>query len=171
MLVSKRLFAASLSWLFFVSAGVAASLTGIVRDADGSRPMANATVAIESIGRTVSTDRNGVYNIPNIAPGTYNVTVRYLGYEDTNQSVTVGDLGATRTDFEVGYGDVIKLENFVVEGIREGQARALQQKRNAENIMDIVSADAVGKFPDGNAAESLRRLPGLSVEIYLLVGL
>jgi TonB-dependent receptor len=127
--------------------------------------MANATVAIDSIGRTVSTDRSGVYNIPNIAPGTYDVTVRYLGYEDTNQSVTVGDLGATRADFEIGYADVIKLENFVVEGIREGQARALQQKRNAENIMDIVSADAVGKFPDGNAAESLRRMPGISVEI------
>ena len=76
MLVSKRLFVASLSWLFLDSAGVAASLTGVVRDTEEGRPMANATVAFESIGRTISTDRSGAYNFPNIAPGTYNVTVR-----------------------------------------------------------------------------------------------
>jgi predicted Rossmann fold flavoprotein len=46
----------------------------------------------------------------------------------------------------------------------EGQARALQQKRSADSIMDVISSDAVGKFPDGNAAEALRRVPGISVE-------
>ncbi len=61
--------------------------------------------------------------------------------------------------------EVITLEKFVVEGERAGQARALKQKRESDNIMDAVAADAVGKFPDGNAAEALRRVPGISLEI------
>lgn len=61
--------------------------------------------------------------------------------------------------------EVVQLEKFVVEGERAGQARALKQKRESDNIMDAVSADAVGKFPDGNAAEALRRVPGISLEI------
>jgi len=166
MNILRRLFIASLIGLFFlVTSSFGASLTGLVRDADARRLLPNATVSIDSIGRSTSTDRNGLYYMPNLAPGTYQVAVRFLGYEDSSQSVTVADAGDTRVDFEMGYGDVVKLENFVVEGIREGQARALQQKRNAENIVDVVSADALGKFPDGNAAESLRRMPGISVEI------
>lgn len=53
----------------------------------------------------------------------------------------------------------------MVEGNREGQARALQQKRTADNILDVVSADNLGKLPDGNAAEAVRRLPGVFAEI------
>ncbi|HEY5550720.1 MAG TPA: carboxypeptidase regulatory-like domain-containing protein, partial [Opitutaceae bacterium] len=161
----KRLLFANLIGFVLATASFAGSVTGIVRDSDSQRPLPNATVVIESIGRSSTTDRSGAFSIPNVPAGTYQVTVRYLGLEDSSQSVTVGDVAATRADFDMGYGDVIKLENFVVEGIREGQARALQQKRTAENIIDIVSADALGKFPDGNAAESLRRMPGLSVEI------
>lgn len=165
MHVFKRLLISSLCGLFCVSASFGASLTGMVREEIAGRSMANATVTIDSMGRATSTDQNGRYFFPNLTPGTYAVSVRFVGYEDTTQDVAVADRGETRADFKIGYGDVVTLEKFVVEGIREGQARALQQKRNATNIMDIVSADAVGKFPDGNAAESLRRMPGVSVEI------
>ncbi len=44
-------------------------------------------------------------------------------------------------------------------------ALARQQKRGARNILDSVSADAMGRFPDDNAAEALRRIPGVSMEI------
>lgn len=165
MNVLRRILFANLIGFILSSAAFAGSLTGLVRDVESQRPLANATVTIDSIGRSTATDQNGAFSISNVPAGTYDVTVRYLGLEDSTQSITVGDAATTRADFEMGYGDVIKLENFVVEGIREGQARALQQKRTAQNIIDVVSADAVGKFPDGNAAESLRRMPGLSVEI------
>ena len=46
-----------------------------------------------------------------------------------------------------------------------GMALARQQKRGADNILDSVSADAMGRFPDDNAAEALRRIPGVSMDI------
>ncbi len=48
---------------------------------------------------------------------------------------------------------------------RQKQARALQQKRYADNLLEVVSADSAGKLPDGNAAEAVRRLPGVFAEI------
>ena len=46
-----------------------------------------------------------------------------------------------------------------------GTALARDDKRTAATIMDVVSADSVGRFPDANAAEALRRIPGVSLEI------
>jgi hypothetical protein len=44
-------------------------------------------------------------------------------------------------------------------------ALARDEKRAAPMIGDVVSADSVGRVPDNNAAEALRRIPGVSMEI------
>jgi TonB-dependent receptor len=49
--------------------------------------------------------------------------------------------------------------------VRAGTALARELKRAAPSIADVVSADGVGRFPDANAAEALRRIPGVSLEI------
>ena len=49
--------------------------------------------------------------------------------------------------------------------VTAGTALARDEKRTAATIMDVVSADSVGRFPDANAAEALRRIPGVSLEI------
>lgn len=48
--------------------------------------------------------------------------------------------------------------------IRDSQAAAIAQKREADNVVDIISADTIGRFPDQNLADSLGRLPGLAIE-------
>ncbi|WP_229257568.1 TonB-dependent receptor [Duganella callida] len=51
-----------------------------------------------------------------------------------------------------------------VRGIRERLKRNLAEKRDADNVVDTVTADDVGKFPDKNVADSLQRVPGISVD-------
>ncbi len=48
--------------------------------------------------------------------------------------------------------------------IRDSQAAAIAQKRESDNVLDIISADTIGRFPDQNLADSLGRLPGLAIE-------
>ncbi|MEM5518033.1 TonB-dependent receptor [Henriciella sp. AS95] len=48
--------------------------------------------------------------------------------------------------------------------IRDSQQAAIEAKRNADNVVDIISADTIGRFPDQNLADSLGRLPGLAIE-------
>lgn len=59
---------------------------------------------------------------------------------------------------------VLQLEAFTVEGQRAGQARALNRQRDAASFRNIVTSDSLGRFPDQNAAESLQRVTGVSLE-------
>src|ERR1043165_1807292 len=56
------------------------------------------------------------------------------------------------------------LEEVVVTGFRASLADALQNKRESNQIIESVSAEDIGKFPDQNVAESLQRLPGISID-------
>jgi TonB-dependent receptor len=55
-------------------------------------------------------------------------------------------------------------EIVVLAPIRDSQAAAIETKRNANNTMDVISADTIGRFPDQNLADSLGRMPGLAIE-------
>lgn len=52
----------------------------------------------------------------------------------------------------------------VASPIRDSQLAAIEAKRNSRNMVDIVAADTIGRFPDQNLADSLGRLPGLAIE-------
>ncbi len=54
-------------------------------------------------------------------------------------------------------------DEVIVTGQRAQQERAIQAKRNAVGIIDVVSADEIGRLPDRNVAEVLERLPGIGV--------
>ena len=58
------------------------------------------------------------------------------------------------------------VEEVVVRGspIRDAAAAAIEAKRDADNVVDIISSDTIGRFPDQNLADSLGRLPGLAIE-------
>lgn len=57
-----------------------------------------------------------------------------------------------------------ELEEVVVTGIRESLQRNLDMKRAATGVVDVISAEDIGKFPDSNVAASLQRIPGVSIQ-------
>ena len=56
-------------------------------------------------------------------------------------------------------------EEIVVVGARASREAAVERKREAPTIRDVVASDGIGKLPDYNTAEAVQRLPGISVEI------
>ena len=56
------------------------------------------------------------------------------------------------------------IEEVTVMGIRASLKRAMDTKRDAKGIVDAISADDIGKFPDTNLAESLQRRTGVSID-------
>ena len=56
------------------------------------------------------------------------------------------------------------VEELVVTGIRQSLQKSLETKRNADAIVDAITAEDIGKFPDSNVAESLSRIPGVTVD-------
>lgn len=54
-------------------------------------------------------------------------------------------------------------ENIIVTGVRAALDRAMDIKRESFGVVDAISAEDIGKFPDTNIAESLQRIPGVSI--------
>lgn len=52
----------------------------------------------------------------------------------------------------------------VVTGYRQSLQQSLTQKKREDAIIDVITAEDVGKFPESNLAEALQRLPGISIE-------
>lgn len=55
------------------------------------------------------------------------------------------------------------VEEVVVTGIRASLEKAMDVKRDASGVVDAIAAEDIGKFPDANLAESLQRVPGVSI--------
>lgn len=140
----------------------AGSISGKVTDTSGAA-LRGARITIDSITRDTSTDHDGGFTLGNVAAGTYTVHVSYLGLPSKDYPVIVVAGQTAGLDAKLG-DDVVQLETFTVEGQRVGQARALNEQRASDNLRSIVSSDAAGRFPDQNAAESMQRVVGVSLE-------
>jgi iron complex outermembrane recepter protein len=55
------------------------------------------------------------------------------------------------------------LSEVVVTGYRASLASAIEAKRSSNNIVDVIKADDIASFPDANLAESMQRIPGVSI--------
>ena len=56
------------------------------------------------------------------------------------------------------------LEEVVVTGIRGSLSESAEIKHAANLILDSITSEDLGKFPDSNVAESLQRIPGVSID-------
>lgn len=56
------------------------------------------------------------------------------------------------------------IEELMVTGIRGSLQQALAVKQNSDAIVDAINAEDIGDFPDKNVADSLQRIPGISVD-------
>ena len=60
--------------------------------------------------------------------------------------------------------EATEVGEIVVTGIRASLASALSEKRRSNTIVDVINAEDIADFPDANLAESLQRIPGVSID-------
>src|SRR4051812_27881740 len=60
--------------------------------------------------------------------------------------------------------DATQVDEIVVTGIRASIANSIAAKARNTSIVEVISAEDIGKLPDVSIAESLGRLPGLSTQ-------
>ncbi|HXO99358.1 MAG TPA: TonB-dependent receptor [Luteibacter sp.] len=82
----------------------------------------------------------------------------------TTKTAKKNDPAAAAPGSDANTQNASNLEGITVTGIRASLQKSLDLKRNADSIVDAISAEDVGKFPDTNVAESLSHLPGISVD-------
>ena len=121
-----------------------------------------ASIYIEKLHTGVTSDVNGFYTFSNLNPGTYTVKVTYVGYAPVELKITIPE-GKT-LDKDVMLNEGLELQEVVVGGAFQGQRRAINSQRSNLGITNVVSADQVGKFPDSNIGDALKRISGINVQ-------
>lgn len=137
------------------------SLTGRIVDSE-NLPLPGAAVIIKLLNKGTVTDNNGVYRLLGLNPGEYVVTVSYVGFKPVEKKVTINDDKPQTLNFQLTDNEIIG--EVVVKGNAGGVLKALNQQLNAPSIMNIISSDQVGSFPDPNIGDALKRIPGIHVQ-------
>ena len=71
----------------------------------------------------------------------------------------------TRTTATAGRDNgVAAQDEIVVTGLRASLQKSLDAKRNANTVLDVITAEDIGKFPDKNVADALQRVPGVIID-------
>ena len=150
--------------LLSTTAAFAASGTieGLVRDAQTGDPLPGANVMLVKTSLGASTDINGKYTIRDIPPGSYTLRARYVGYKEKELAVQVQEGQAIKQEFKLTAIGV-EGEEVVVTAQAAGQKEAINQQLSSMPIVNIVSRARIQELPDANAAESVSRLPGVSL--------
>lgn len=139
------------------------NLSGRVLDELGL-PMPGATVMISDLQKGIPTDVNGFYTLIDIPAGEYTVTISFIGYKKIEETVTITAGSTTKKDFNLEPGFTEAGEVIVMGDRLKGQAKALNQQRTNANITNVVAADQIGRFPDANIGDALKRIPGITIQ-------
>ena len=142
------------------------TLYGRVYGANGAG-LPGAEVVVAQTGRRAVTDAQGAFTLSGLNPGAVTLDVNYLGLPSVSQSVTVAAGAATSVEIMIGSGAASgdQVDDIVVTGIiTDGIARSLNQQRTAAGTLNVLSADAIGRYPDPNVAESLQRVQGIAIQ-------
>lgn len=138
------------------------TIRGRISD-EGNLPLAGANIFIRELRTGTATDDNGGFTLLRVPAGTHQLSVSYIGYRPETVAVEVKAGQTVSLNVRMQSG-VIVGEEVVVLGERlKGQAKSLSQQRSNPNITNIISSDQVGRFPDANIGDALKRVPAITV--------
>jgi hypothetical protein len=147
---------------FFPLSSIAQTFTisGAVKDDKSSEPLTNVVLILTPAGDTSKpqygiSDLDGLFNIPNVAPGSYNLKTNYIGYATTNRPITVssanlalGNIGLTRG----------------TNTLNEVTITAEQVRAQQSGDTSSFAASSYKTNPDATAEELVTKMPGVTSE-------
>lgn len=126
-------------------------------------PLPYANIIIVGTSYGASTDMEGYYKISNIPEGTYKIRASYIGYEPREETIIVKANKVIELNFTLKLTVLEGTEVITITAQAKGQVEAINQQLNSNTIVNVVSKAKIEELPDANAAESLGRLPGVSI--------
>jgi TonB-dependent receptor len=138
-------------------------ITGNIMDSQ-KLSLPGATLKLTPGNQYTVSDVRGKFEFLSVPSGTYTLEATYIGYQNHKQQVTVESGKLTSMQLVMDEGSLDMNEVVVLGDRLKGQAKALNQQRNNENISNIISSDQVGRFPDSNIGDALKRVPGVTMQ-------
>ena len=137
-------------------------LTGHVTDASGSI-LQGAQIELQPGPVTTVTEAHGAYFINNLAPGTYTISITYVGFSLFTKVViiTAGQTTVVDATMEVSSQ---KDQVLVTAERASGEAEQINRQRTADNVVQVLTNEVITSLPNANIADALGRLPSVTLE-------
>ena len=129
---------------------------------ENNLPLPGANLSINSLNIGTTSDFNGFFTILKVNEGTFELEVSFIGYESKQTEITIETSKTTTYNFQLKPG--VLLDEVSIGLQTQGQAKALNQQKSATGVSNIIASDQVGKFPDDNIGDALKRVPGINVQ-------
>src|SRR6478752_535111 len=146
----------------YINAQNAASLVIKITD-EQNLNLPGATVVMDGSTIKAISDKTGTATFYKIPQGKHQLSVSYIGYTEHNSDIIV-DKTIVELKITLAAGTQELKEDVVLGDRLKGQAKALSQQKNSDNITNIISADQVGRFPDANIGDAIKRVPGITMQ-------
>ncbi len=137
-------------------------LKGVVTDSLTNDELIGANVFLVNTSLGAATNIEGKFVITSITEGSYKVRVSYIGYKQKDIDVQIKSNQTLELNVQLVL-DVIQSDEVVVTGQMMGQISAINQQLSSNTILNVVSEEKIQELPDQNAAETIGRLPGVSI--------
>lgn len=142
------------------------TIAGVISDKEyDNEPLSFATIVIKGTQTGTTSDMEGNYRLENLEIGTYTISVSFVGYETIEvPDIQVENKKTTVVNVSLGAGNV-SLDDIVIRAPRRinTESAVLIEMQEARQIISAISSEQMKKTNDGNAAEAVQRVPGVTI--------
>ncbi|MCX7985608.1 MAG: carboxypeptidase-like regulatory domain-containing protein [Bacteroidales bacterium] len=146
---------------FLLGQGV---IKGTVVDAQTGESLIGCNVYIQGTTQGVTTDLDGNFVIRNVKPGKYTLVASYVSYDNKTLEVQVPSTGEVNVSISLSPATITISEvNVVAKKRYDTEMSMLNTIKSKEVIISGISNQQIQKSQDKDAAEVLRRVPGITI--------
>lgn len=154
-------------FIFFTSLASAqnATIKGRVSDSKSHEPLPGAYVYLDGLNKSSTTDAFGDFEIGKLTAGEYKIKVRYIGFGEFEKEIDVKEnqsfiinIALTETQ------ESLKAVNIYGKLNESNESSSRKSEKNADNITNVLSARAMERSPDLNAATAVSRVSAVTIQ-------
>lgn len=138
------------------------AVAGHVTDSSGS-VLQGVEVELQPGTILAKTGQQGEYFINDLTPGTFTITITYVGFNLFTQAVNVAAGQTAIVDAKMEVSSVKDRVLVTAERV-SAEAEAINIERTADNIVQVLPAEVIRSLPNANMADALGRLPSVTLE-------
>ena len=156
------LFALAISLPCLNAQELKSTLAGTVKDTTGA-VLQGARIDLEPAAAPTATDVQGNFAITALTPGSYKISVSFVGFETSSTTVELTPGHVKHIDIALKVAS--NKQDVTVYADREhGDAVAVNREFSSENILNVLPSDVIKSLPNANIADAVGRLPGVTLE-------
>ena len=162
--MTSRLLIILISILPIVAFSQNGIIKGKVTDEVTGESLVGANVLIQGTYTGTITNFDGEFELKDVAPGSYNIVVSYISYDKLILKTEVSSGNTSLLDFKLGAASLTVDEVTIIARKRSSTESAMIANiKSIDLIANGITSDQIQKSQDSDAAEVIRRVPGITI--------